>query len=110
MNLRLRELREACGLSPKQMYTRLGVKDSRYRKWESGASEMPIPYAMRCCEILRCTMDELTGRAGKFLTADERELLTLFRSTDERGRATILQAARSQQGVEGTSEAAVIEG
>ena len=55
MNLRLRELRESQGISVATMIERLGVKDSRYRKWESQAAAMPLEYAMRCCSILHCT-------------------------------------------------------
>lgn len=52
MNLRLRELRESQGISVATMIERLGVKDSRYRKWESQAAAMPLEYAMRCCSNL----------------------------------------------------------
>lgn len=75
MNLQLRALREAHGLTPRQMYERLGVQDSRYRKWESETSQIPIDYAIMCCDILHCSLDELAGRRHVAMTADERELL-----------------------------------
>lgn len=40
MGIRLRQLREARGLTVAQMVGRLGVKDSRYRKWESESAAM----------------------------------------------------------------------
>ena len=70
MNLRLRELRESQGISVATMIERLGVKDSRYRKWESQSAAMPLEYAMRCCTILHCTLDELSGRVQMTLTDD----------------------------------------
>ena len=85
MNLRLRELREASGLKPRQMYERLGVQDSRYRKWESGTAAIPVDYAIMCCNILHCTLDELAGREPPKLTPAEHRLIALWRSTDERG-------------------------
>lgn len=42
MGIRLRQLREARGFTVAQMVERLGVKDSRYRKWESEAAAMPL--------------------------------------------------------------------
>lgn len=103
MDFKLRYLRERRGLSVKQMYQRLGVKDSRYRKWESGAASMPLEYAAEACEVLRCSMDELLGLVVPAPTEDEQRLLDLYRSTDDRGRLAIMCVAESQQGVEGSS-------
>lgn len=108
MNLQLRALREAHGLTPRQMYERLGVQDSRYRKWESETSQIPIDYAIMCCDILHCSLDELAGRKHVAMTADERELLGCYRSTDGRGREAILTIARSQSGMEGQTAASAV--
>lgn len=101
MNLKLRYLRERRGLSIRQMYERLGVKDSRYRKWESGSAAMPLEYAVEACDVLRCSLDELLGVVVAAPTDDEQHLLDLYRATDERGRFTIMSAAESQQWVDG---------
>ena len=95
MNLKLRELRESQNISVATMIERLGVKDSRYRKWESQAAAMPLEYAMRCCSILHCTMDELSGREQIALSDDERELLEILRSLDEPERLVLMKVARS---------------
>ena len=95
MNLRLRELRESQGISVATMIERLGVKDSRYRKWESQAAAMPLEYAMCCCSILHCTMDELSGREQIALSDDERRLLDLFRSCSPAGREYMLGIAET---------------
>lgn len=92
MNLRLRELREAYGLKVGQMVERLGVQDSRYRKWESQAAAIPLEYACSCCDILHCTLDELAGRTPLTLTDDERHIVTVYRDADNRGRRTIDRA------------------
>jgi len=101
MKLKLRELRERRGLTVAAMITRLGVKDSRYRKWESGSAAMPLEYAIDACAVLRCSLDELAGLVIPALSDDEQRLLDLYRSTDDRGRLAILSVAESQQGVEG---------
>jgi len=103
MDLQLKALRDRRGLSIKQMYQRLGVKDSRYRKWESGAAAIPIEYAAQASDILRCSLDELAGRAAPELEPDERRLLDLYRSTDARGKAAIMRTAEGEAGVEGPS-------
>ena len=108
MKLMLRELREARGLKPRQMYERLGVEDSRYRKWESEAAQIPLEYAILCCDVLHCTLDELAGRTPISLTSGEQELLECYRSTDERGRETILAVAHSQSGMEGKASVVVV--
>lgn len=93
MNLRLRELRESQNISVATMIERLGVKDSRYRKWESQAAAMPLEYAVRCCSILHCTMDELSGREQIALSDDERRLLALYRACGEKGRESLMNVA-----------------
>ena len=100
MMIRLRELREAQGLSVKDMCARLGVADSRYRKWESGTNGLPVDYAISCCSILHCTLDELSGRVGMSLAPDERELLSLYRSASPELRSAALAVLRSRQEVE----------
>lgn len=93
--IRLRELREQSGYSVKEMCTKLGVDDSRYRKWESGTNGLPSDFAMMCCDIFRCSMDELAGRTPLSMSADERRLLDLFRSCSPAGREYMLGIAET---------------
>lgn len=101
MGLRLKELREAAHLSPRQMYERLGVKDSRYRKWESESAQIPLEYAIQCCSILHCTLDELMGRTVTPYTNDERYLVDLYRQCSTQGRKYVMQMAEVTAGVFG---------
>lgn len=91
--IRLRELREAAGLEVKDMCRKLGVDDSRYRKWESGRNGMPLDFAMQVCDILHCTLDELSGHSPKALSEDERRLLALYRACGEKGRELLMSVA-----------------
>lgn len=91
--IRLRELREAAGLEVKDMCRKLGVDDSRYRKWESGRNGMPLDFAMQVCDILHCTLDELSGHSPKVLSEDERHLLALYRACGEKGRESLMNVA-----------------
>lgn len=100
MNLRLRELRESQGISVATMIERLGVKDSRYRKWESQAAAMPLEYAIRCCSILHCTLDELSGRIQMALSDDEREIVRILRGLDESDHRLLMKVARALGGMD----------
>lgn len=91
--IRLRELREAAGLEVKDMCRKLGIDDSRYRKWESGRNGMPLDFAMQVCDILHCTLDELSGHSPKTLSEDERRLLALYRACGEKGRESLMNVA-----------------
>lgn len=95
MGLRLRELRQQRGLSSQQMCARLGVKADRYRKWENGINGMPLDYAVQACSILRCSLDELSGRVSPALSEDEQRLLDLYRACNATGREYILQLAET---------------
>lgn len=97
--IKLRELRENRGISVKDMCRKLGVDDSRYRKWESGINGLPLEFSLACCDILHCTLDDLAGRStvieyhmGK-LSAQEVELVTTYRLCSQKGREYLLKIA-----------------
>lgn len=96
MNVRLREIREARGLSRRQMVERLGIEASRYRKWELNSSLIPLDWACRCADILHCSLDELAGRVPWEMSPVESRLLALFDSCDARGRESVLATAQMQ--------------
>lgn len=106
MEVKLREIRESRNLKVSQMIRRLGVQDSRYRKWESNVAQIPLEYACRCADILNCTLDELAGRSvlkQPTTPADERRLLDAWRGIDSSTRPTILAMVEAASGVEGQS-------
>lgn len=92
MEIRLRELREAKGLKVSQMVQRLGVQDSRYRKWESNSAQIPLEFACRCADILQCTLDELAGRCvpeKPSISPAEHRMLDVYRDTSQEQRYMI---------------------
>lgn len=101
MGIRLRQLREARGLTVAQMVARLGVKDSRYRKWESESAAMPLEYAIHACSVLHCSLDELSGRVPDVLAADEQRLLDLYRRSAPKGREYLIGVAEVTAGLFG---------
>lgn len=91
--IKLRELREGYGYTVREMCAKLGVDDSRYRKWEAGTNNLPLDYSLMCCEIFHCTLDELAGRVPLSFSSDERKLLDLFRSCNAQGRELMIALA-----------------
>lgn len=93
--LRLKDYRDANGLTIAQVAARVGVPYETYRKWEKGDSKPDFEHLGILADVLNCTMDDLAGRR-RTLTSDEIELLGMYRGTDERGRAQIMAVARVQ--------------
>lgn len=76
---------------------KLEIKQSVISNWKKRNTNPPIEYALVICDFLRISIEELiTGIPKDNLTLEEQELLESYRITDERGRRTILQAARNE--------------
>jgi transcriptional regulator with XRE-family HTH domain len=100
IGLRLRAARRAQKLSLQELSVRTGgaLMKSRISNYEQGIRRLGIEEAQILAEALGtvsvtyllCLDDE------QFLKQREKDLLQCFRRTDERGRETILGAAKSQ--------------
>lgn len=75
----LREIRKANGLTQKQVADRLGVTSQAVCRWEGNRTEPDMYTVARLALILGCTTDDLTGHETAPLSAEERELVNLFR-------------------------------
>ena len=62
--MRIKELREAMGLTRAQLADRLGVTVVAVRKWETGLSMPNAEKLPTLAALLNCTIDALYGRAG----------------------------------------------
>lgn len=82
----------------------LGVKSTTYYEYELGRATLSYELAWRIADVLGCSLDELGGRQfdPAMPTSDESELVALYRSADERGRASVMAAAKheARDGVE----------
>lgn len=99
--VRLKELRLESGLEVKDMCRKLDVSDSRYRKWESGTNGVPLDYALMCCDIFHCTLDELSGHRTLTFSVEERKLIDLYRKCDTQGQQYLMQMAEVTAGLFG---------
>ncbi len=62
--MRIKELREAMGLTRVQLADRLGVTVVAVRKWELGMAKPNADKLPVLADLLHCTIDALYGRAG----------------------------------------------
>lgn len=58
---RIRKIRIEKGLKQKDVYTKLGMKQQQYSRYESGEDEMRIGTFVEICEALEVSADYLLG-------------------------------------------------
>ena len=97
MQLKLKELRNAAGISQSELAKRAGVKLPTLRTWEQGTSSIKLDDACRICNVLNCSPNDLAGwydehpREGfaPAIREDEETLLNNYRASDATNRASI---------------------
>lgn len=65
METRIRELREAQGLSRKQLAERAGVSYTALTKWEFGTNEIGLDKAVAIAKALHCKLSDLVYTSPK---------------------------------------------
>ena len=87
----------------------MGTTQQQVTRWETGKRDIRAHDVVKLSAILGVTVSYLLGvdqnGVSETLTDDESRLVRLYRSTDARGRETIMTVAESQSGEEGASEA-----
>lgn len=89
----IRVMRERVGMTQQEVADMLGVKRRRYGDWETERREINLRDALRLADMFGCTLEELAGRQTPPPRDDELELISLYRSTDSRGKASIMRTA-----------------
>lgn len=109
----IREMRQRSGLTQSQVADALGMSAKGYYKWEHEERDISLRDAIALADLFACTLDELAGRvppSAPAIRADEAEVVEVWRSTDERGRAAIMAVARSQRGAGAVPERSAVAG
>ena len=90
--MRLKELREEKGLTQNSIATAIDTTQTNIGRWEKGLNEPSYTQIIKLADFFECSVDYLLGREDDFgnitikkempddVTADEQELLDLFRS------------------------------
>ncbi len=64
IQLKIRECREAAGLSQRQLAHKLGVAHPSVCKWEKGVQYPSADKIPAIADALRCSINDLYGREG----------------------------------------------
>lgn len=109
----IKEMRMRAGLTQAQVAQAIGRTESGYVKLEHEDRMLGLDDAIALADLFACTLDELAGRvppSAPAIRADEAEVVEVWRSTDERGRAAIMAVARSQRGAGAVPERSALVG
>ena len=104
MTYRIEEARKARGWSQQQLADAAGTTQQAIQRYEAGDREPKGSAIVRMSAALNVTIsyllgldEEPEGAEPQHQTPEERELVSIFRSTDARGRETIMAVARAQR-------------
>ena len=61
---RIRDIRQAKGMTQQDLASRLGVNQSMISDYEAGKVELSLTKAVKIADILECELNDLLGRAG----------------------------------------------
>ena len=64
MNKKIKQLREAQGLSQSELAAKLGVNRSAVSRWESGEKNPELTNLVRMADLFDVTLDYLLGRTS----------------------------------------------
>ena len=105
MNLRLKELRKAVGMSQTELAEKVGVNIRTIGAWERGETIMNVEQAWDCAVALGCTPNDLCGwyethprEEGPGLAADEADVISCYRASTPQWRRNIAMCARAAAG------------
>ena len=96
--LKIKELREQKGYTQQELAEMLSRKKASICDWEKGRCEPSIFDLIKLADIYNCSIDYLLGREDEFgiiqakneLTQAESQLLTLFKTLNERDQNKVL--------------------
>ena len=97
--MKLKEARNLTGMKQKEVAEKTGIPLGTLRRWEQGVNEPDTDSLVLLADLYGVSTDVILGSSFSSknevqqLSADERELIRLFRSCDQRGREYMMQMA-----------------
>lgn len=96
---RIRQLREAAGLSQNELARRAGIAQSSLSYLESGAKSPNVETLLRICQALGITLSEFLGdQNGLDIPPDLRQLLREAEGLTPEQRKKLVEFIRSMKG------------
>lgn len=96
----IKRLRESNGLTQQQLATELNIRGSAVSNWEQGLNSPSIEIMFQLCDFFGIEITELYGieePVSSNLTHEERDLLKLFRNSNNKGKGMALGVLISNQ-------------
>lgn len=93
MKTRISEIRNANGMSRKELASAVGVSYSVLAKWETGQNEIALGQATVIAHVLGCTLTELVGDDSPQRDRRLDKLAGFYRSMSEEGKNALLASA-----------------
>lgn len=101
MQLMLRTMREARGLTQKELAEAIGSTLRKVSSWENSEVRIPLLDAARIADVFDCTLDELAGRTSRNSSAypDPRqaELNRCWESLDQERQDRLIGTAHDME-------------
>lgn len=94
---RIKRERERAGYTQKQVADRLGVTPAAISKWENDHNEPNMGQIGVMCLMFGCTTADLIGYEMAPYSAQERDLIRLFRNVPDDVREIVFTILRSRQ-------------
>lgn len=102
-------LMEESGHKGSELADAIGVSRSAVSNWMNGKNSIDIELVPRICDFFGITVDEFFGRSEvSHLTEEDANLLNMFHSLNDRGRARLLEEAEMMTRSEMFSKARII--
>ncbi len=106
MNLKLKELRKKAGMTQADLSEKAAIKLGTLRTWEQGTASMKLEDAIRICDAIGCTPNDLCGWYDEHprddtrsaLPPEEAELMRNYRACTPQWRSNISMTARAAAG------------
>lgn len=87
------------GIRQVEIAEKLGVSPGTVSNWFKGTNSIDIENLAALCDFLGVSLDQIYGVAPLdppvTLSQDETELLSIYRSANKEGKATLMNVARS---------------
>lgn len=99
MTHRIKELREENGWTQAQLAVMCGTSQQAIQRYEAGVREPVTSVIAKLSSVFGVTISYLLGidddpnPHGAVLTDDEQQLISFYRSADDRGKANIMATA-----------------
>ena len=99
---RLRDLREDCDKTQKEIADYLGIIQNQYHRYESGKREIPYHMAIELAKYYKVSLDYIAGLTNEkigltksALNKNETQLINTFRKLDVFEQGRVIERAES---------------